>query len=255
MSYNLHEFLQASVESFVVTASPSPSRFVLKFSARDAEDGREEKRILDLLKDNDCKNILFYVDHQFTVDGYYFVFPYVSQVAFPRTFPRIWEFIAKLVNAVYCCHFHNILHCDIKPDNFLIAEKDVFLTDFGSAQITRRDDDSLTYGTTEYWSPEVCQELPTSHELPRDVWALGVTIMELVYLQYPFSTEPDPNYIGGRVDRARADALLTSIEKFLGNVTQGNFFPSPFTVFLPLRLFHSLSGLGRVRVELKLMPC
>jgi serine/threonine protein kinase len=130
------------------------------------------------------------------------------------------------MNAVYCCHTNNIVHCDIKPDNFLISNEDVFLCDFVHAQVERSDEPML-YGTTEYWSPEVCEDLPTANDFPRDMWALGVTILELVYHQYPFSTEIRPDYIGGNLDRARAEALTTSIQKFF---TKSMYFVKFFLI-------------------------
>jgi hypothetical protein len=89
----------------------------------------------------------------------------------------------------------------------------------------------MMYGTTEYWSPEVCQEFLMANDLPRDMWALGVTIIEFVYLQYPFSTKPDPNYMGGNLDQAHTKALATSIQKFLSNTTEGISNSSFYLIF------------------------
>jgi len=76
------------------------------------------------------------------------------------------------------------------------------------------------YGTLPYWSPEVCDEESGANDLPRDMWALGVTIIETIYHTYPFSTLPD--YIGGNIDRARAETLNNSIRKFLDEKQKGS---------------------------------
>lgn len=232
MQYTLRNVLKATEESFVAVVEPLQTRMVLKFSTKDRSEGEEEKRILDLLRENDCRNILYYLDCHFMVDAYCFIFPYIKQVPFPTLFPKIWQFLEKIANAVSCCHANNIVHCDIKPDNLLISENDVLLCDFGCAQIERKDE-PMWYGTTEYWSPEVCEESLTANEFPRDLWALGVTIIELVYNTYPFSTKPHPDYIGGNQDRARADALTTSAQDFLNLATKGKAASFSFTLLAP----------------------
>jgi serine/threonine protein kinase len=225
MCYSVDSFLKSTEESFVALVVPSSLLSVLKFSTQDTAEEKEEKRILDLLREGDCRNILYYLDHQFTPRGYYFVFPYIQQAPFPATFPVIWKFLFKVVNAVACCHANNVVHCDIKPDNFLISEEDVFLCDFGCAQI-ERSDTPMMYGTLPYWSPEVCDNQETANDFPRDLWALGVTIIELVYHQYPFSFELPAHYIGGDLDRGRAEALSNSAKRYLALTTDGSPFPS-----------------------------
>jgi serine/threonine protein kinase len=81
----------------------------------------------------------------------------------------------------------------------------------------------MMYGTQPYWSPEICEEKATLNDFPRDMWALGVMIIELVYNTYPFSTDPDPEYEGTNPDRTIGYGLAKSIQHFLNSGSEGWF--------------------------------
>jgi len=74
-----------------------------------------------------------------------------------------------------------VMHRDIKPANLLVkCERDgalqkVALTDLGFSCVPGSD--HACPGTPRYMSPELCSESP--HGLPADVWAVGVTLVEM----------------------------------------------------------------------------
>jgi len=71
-----------------------------------------------------------------------------------------------------------ILHCDIKPNNILIASNgSVRVGDYGLFRRLshRHEEVSEVAGTVKYFSPERHRG---SYSLPSDIWALGVTLVE-----------------------------------------------------------------------------
>jgi tRNA A-37 threonylcarbamoyl transferase component Bud32 len=88
--------------------------------------------------------------------------------------------IQTLAEALEFVHAKQIIHHDIKPDNILFAENGtVKLSDFGIA--------NTGAGTRAYMSPEALSWDDSSVLDARvDIYALGVTLMELLTGQNPF---------------------------------------------------------------------
>lgn len=106
--------------------------------------------------------------------------------------------IAKLADAVHCAHVNGVVHRDIKPENILIqmtasgllADAQIFLTDFGLAKI--RDDDldqsrsGTLVGTPRYMAPEMFDVLNHRALPSTDIYALGAILFECVTGHNPF---------------------------------------------------------------------
>jgi len=105
--------------------------------------------------------------------------------------PKMDElFLANLFQqmASACAGLHavNVVHRDIKPDNFLVNRPaQVKLGDFGLSSI-QKDGAPLTevYGTAPFMSPEMLKE--GKYGKKTDIWSVGVLYYVLLYGQFPY---------------------------------------------------------------------
>ena len=111
---------------------------------------------------------------------------------------EFYEMVDQLVEAVYECHQHNIVHFDIKPDNIIIfEEKKIKISDFGSAQKLLGEGtlplltDSISM-TKNFASPEILKifndnkfnKLKSKFNWGKmDVYSLGLTFLNMMGLE------------------------------------------------------------------------
>lgn len=92
------------------------------------------------------------------------------------------------LEALKTAHARGILHCDIKPHNFLFdADYHIRLTDFGIARLTQQQDlkNKKNAGTPGYAAPEVLEGgLPDARS---DYYSFGITLFEMLCGRLPFS--------------------------------------------------------------------
>ncbi len=90
------------------------------------------------------------------------------------------EWIQTLASCLRIIHKKGIIHHDIKPDNIVFTQNGTIkIADFGVA--------NKNIGTRAYMSPEAFSWDVDSTNDPRiDIYALGVTLMELLSKQNPF---------------------------------------------------------------------
>lgn len=77
-----------------------------------------------------------------------------------------------------------IVHCDVSPSNFFVSRTgELKLGDFGVARSLIEGGPDQVMGKPYYLSPEALE----GHLTPQvDLWAVGVTLYELITLQRPF---------------------------------------------------------------------
>src|SRR3569833_3314239 len=114
----------------------------------------------------------------------------------PLTPMEILRLMEQAVVGVGAAHEHNVVHRDLKPANLFLAhepdgEEVVKVVDFGLSKL-RGISRSLTgtnpLGTPAYMSPEQIRSSATADKRT-DVYALGVTLFELLTGRLPFEHE------------------------------------------------------------------
>ena len=93
----------------------------------------------------------------------------------------------ELAGALGAAHARGIVHRDVKPANVLFdATGGVRLSDFGVAKLLGADTttSSTMHGTVAYLAPEQVRGEGVDHRA--DLWALGVTLYEMIAGRRPF---------------------------------------------------------------------
>ena len=117
------------------------------------------------------------------------------------------EIVLQVAEALHYIHRQNVVHCDIKTENILIAEEEleakrtkmvVKLLDFGLARplVASRASTSLS-GTPHYVAPERIRGEPASPA--SDVYGVGILLYELLTGQVPWDG-PVQKILAGHLD-------------------------------------------------------
>ena len=139
--------------------------------------------------------------------------------------------LREVADALAHAHGRGIVHRDVKPDNVLIADRHVFLADFGVARALARHAEGVTItgtgmliGTPAYMSPEQVTGGAVDHRT--DVYAFGAMAYELLAGTPPF-TGPSQEVVTAHLTRppdpvtrhrpdvppALADLVMRCLEK------------------------------------------
>ncbi len=109
--------------------------------------------------------------------------------------PEAVRILSCVARALGYAHRRGVIHRDVKPENVLVSQENVFLADFGVAkpfaaaanqQLTTA---GLVLGTPAYMAPEQAAADPaTDHRA--DIYAFGILAYELLAGEPPFANLP-----------------------------------------------------------------
>ncbi len=106
------------------------------------------------------------------------------------TFPedQIRQILGQVLEGLRCLHQRKIIHRDIKASNLLIKDGIVKIADFGVSlqnESTISESKFSKIGSPFWMSPEILSQ--SLYTEKTDVWALGITAIELAEGQPPYS--------------------------------------------------------------------
>ncbi len=106
----------------------------------------------------------------------------------PFPIERTLNLVIQMCAGIGYAHRAGLVHADVKPQNILVDEDKVKVTDFGIAQalaVTRpQERQKIVWGSPHYFSPEQAQgEYPTPSS---DVYSIGVVLFEMLAGRLPF---------------------------------------------------------------------
>ena len=148
-------------------------------------------------------NIPVIYDFNHDSNGYYIVMEYIDGESLENRLRTLSgtgqrlpvETAARMMidmcEAVHFAHQHGVIHRDIKPANISIDRQEkVYLMDFGIAKILGGQQHTATglmVGSAHYMAPEQIQGL--SVDARADIYALGVTLFEMLNGKPPFQAD------------------------------------------------------------------
>jgi serine/threonine protein kinase len=102
------------------------------------------------------------------------------------------SYMMQICNGVGYAHRAGLVHCDLKPQNILVAgDGRIKITDFGIAvtlaAIQPEPSRDLVWGSPHYFAPE--QIMGASPSPATDVYALGVVLFEMITGRLPFEAD------------------------------------------------------------------
>lgn len=124
----------------------------------------------------------------------------------------------QLASALHHAHAHNIIHCDIKPQNILLDKNmQPKIADFGIAKMVTNQ--TMVYskavmGSVHYVSPEQASGFQIT--ACSDIYSLGIVLFEMLTGQVPYNGETAVSVAMMHVEKA-----VPQLRDYMGEVPEG----------------------------------
>lgn len=145
---------------------------------------------IETMKRLDHPNILKLYDVVYTREDTYLILEYCNggdlQTYIKKRYTKYDSlFLKEILGALEYIYKNNILHRDIKPQNILIHNHTIKISDFGFAKSFELDELMQTYcGSPLYMAPELLYG--KDYNFKSDIWSLGVIVYELFTKKHPY---------------------------------------------------------------------
>tara|TARA_B110000211_G_scaffold233397_1_gene299507 strand:+ start:242 stop:1339 length:1098 start_codon:yes stop_codon:yes gene_type:complete len=98
------------------------------------------------------------------------------------------KYFYEILDALEYLFKNDILHRDIKPQNILINNNSIKISDFGFAKSFEKNELITTFcGSPLYMAPEII--LNREYTYMSDIWSLGVVLYELLVKEHPYKCD------------------------------------------------------------------
>ena len=162
--------------------------------------GKNELKILEILNKNSSKSIVKNLE-SFEFRGHLcIVFELLSlnlfQLLHKNNFKGfsislVRRFTQQILNSLVHIHSHNIIHCDLKPDNILLKQEKkslIKVIDFGSS--CEESKQTQNYIQSRFYrAPEIV--LDAAYNKSIDIWSLGCIVVEFITGQALFEANSE----------------------------------------------------------------
>eukprot|EP00992_Anisonema_acinus_P006312 TRINITY_DN20241_c0_g1_i1.p1 TRINITY_DN20241_c0_g1~~TRINITY_DN20241_c0_g1_i1.p1 ORF type:complete len:323 (+),score=75.20 TRINITY_DN20241_c0_g1_i1:58-969(+) len=164
-------------------------------------------REISILKELQHPNIVNLMDVVSHAKKLYLVFEFLDQdlkhlmdkCRQPIGGRTLRSYLYQMLDAIFFCHTHRVVHRDLKPQNLLVSQdgKTIKLADFGLARAFQIPLHTYTHEVITLWyrAPEIL--LGDKHYSPSvDIWSLGCIFVEMAtkHPLFPGDSEIDELY-------------------------------------------------------------
>jgi serine/threonine-protein kinase ULK/ATG1 len=147
-------------------------------------------REVSLMRKLDHPNILKLYDVVRKKDGVYLVLEFcnggdLAKYIHKKNYKWDMQYFNEISDGLKYLHKNNILHRDIKPQNILIHNNHIKISDFGFAKSFESHELITTFcGSPLYMAPEIIKD--REYDSKSDIWSLGVIFYELLTKRHPY---------------------------------------------------------------------
>lgn len=141
---------------------------------------------------------------------------------------KVFAWGKTLADTLATVHQHGIVHHDIKPQNLLLTDDGrLKIADFGVA--------NRNWGTRSYMAPELSLgEAVTSDDVRIDVYALGITLLELLLGKNPLRDIADNDLLQAKI---RHEFIPHSLPRWVQEILLKATHPTPELRFQSMKDF------------------